>query len=671
MTLSTTLSRVTYPGTGSVGPFAYTFKIFTEADLLITKRSLIGGETNLIWPLDFTVTGVANGSGTITLNTALLAGETLTIRRKPANTQPMSIRNQGAYFPATIEDEFDRMAMQILALQDSADRSLKLKESIAGGSFTELEPTAGQVVTGTGTGFTMSTLASTGVVALPGAGRTVTTLSAYLANNAVFAVADYFPAGYVLGTSDTTPSIQAAYNQAKISGGTVLLPLGAGASAPVLLSGVNCANAGASSQVAVKIAGYGPRSTLLNAKIAGAAIFDCTGTSFLTFWEFATTGNLALMPTTAFLLARNSTTGSAQDHVFWNIHCLGYYSVCSLYNYAAEVVKCFNCQFTNTQPGAAVVVHTATNIKGLTSPFATIATGPVSNRVFNFFGCEINNYAASGNSDCFYLEGSYQLNFVGGMLFGTAARAFIYIDASVGFSANCAFRDTLWDGANTTYGVRVVGANDVPHFTLDNIYDIGVKAFAGTMQVPTGGLQVYADDGSIMSFLRINKLYSPAGAYIRLYQTNFSEINGDTGTTLYLKYACSGNRITVTQPKFTVDRYDLFTANAVFDPTTGAIGNPRQSLNRGDASIVLTATDAPITHFDNVLTANRTVTLPANAASTNTQKFTIVRKGLGAFTLTVQDAAAVALKVMPAGTAAFVDVEFDGTAWGLTRYGPL
>lgn len=671
MTIASVVSRTSYAGAGSIGPFAYPFKITTEADLLVTKRSSIGGETNLIWPLDFTVTGVLNGSGTITLNTALLAGETLFIRRKPANTQPMSIRNQGAYFPATIEDEFDRMAMQILALQDSVDRSLKLKESIAGGVFTELEPEAGKVVTGTGSGFTMSTLASTGVVALPGAGRTVTTLSQYLINNAVFAVADYFPGGYVLGTSDTKSAIQAAYDQAKISGGTVLLPLGAGAQAPVVLSGINCANAGAASQVAVQIVGYGPRSTLINAKIAGAAVFDCTGTSFLTFRDFATTGNLAFMPTTAFLLARNSTSGSAQDHIFWNVHCLGYYSTAAVYNYAAEVVKCFNCQFTNSQNGASVVVHTGTNIKGLTSVYATIATGAISNRVFNFFGCELNNYAASGNSDCLYLESSYQLNFVGGMMFTNFGRAMVFIDASAGFTSNCAIRDTLWDGANTTYGVLVIGANDSPHFTLDNIYDIGVKAFAGTMQVPTGGLQVYAQDGSIMSFLRINKLYSPAGAYVRLYQTNYSEIKLDTGATLYLKYACAGNEIRVTQPKLTIDRYDLFLSNTVYDLGTGAVVNMRQSLDRGDANVVLLATDAPTVRFDSALTVARTVTMPANAASTNGQKFRIRRKGVGAGTLTVQDPAAAALKVMPAATAAWADVEFLNGAWELTGYAPL
>ena len=191
MTLSTTVSRTSYMGAGSTGPFAVPFRFLDSADLLVTKRSSIGVETILTLTTHYTVSGALDATGSITLVTALAVGETLFIRRKPANTQPMSIRNQGTYFPATIEDEFDRMAMQILALQDSLDRSVKLKETINGSaSLVELEPTAGKVVTGTGTGFTMSTLDSS-AVALPGEGRSVSTLSAYLANNSVYNVLDY------------------------------------------------------------------------------------------------------------------------------------------------------------------------------------------------------------------------------------------------------------------------------------------------------------------------------------------------------------------------------------------------------------------------------------------------------------------------------------------------
>jgi hypothetical protein len=87
------------------------------------------------------------------------------------------------------------------------------------------EVTAGKVVTGTGSGLTMSSLDSS-AVALPGNGRSVSTLSAYLANNAAFNVKDYGAVGN--GTADDTTAIQAAITAAAAekTGGVVLIPPG-------------------------------------------------------------------------------------------------------------------------------------------------------------------------------------------------------------------------------------------------------------------------------------------------------------------------------------------------------------------------------------------------------------------------------------------------------------
>jgi hypothetical protein len=208
MTLNTTTSRVNYPGTGSVGPFAFPFRILADVDLLVIRRSAAGGNTVLALATDYTVSGAGSASGSITLVTALAVGETLIVRRRPALTQPTSIRNQGSYFPATIEDEFDRLTMQLQSLQDSQDRSLKLNDALAGSAaLVEIEPTAGYVIIGTGTGFTMSAL-DAGAIAIPGAGRTVATLSAYLANNVVFNWKDFGAVGN--GVADDTTKIQAA-----------------------------------------------------------------------------------------------------------------------------------------------------------------------------------------------------------------------------------------------------------------------------------------------------------------------------------------------------------------------------------------------------------------------------------------------------------------------------
>jgi len=93
---------------------------------------------------------------------------------------------------------------------------------------------------------------------------------------------------------------------------------------------------------------------------------------------------------------------------------------------------------------------------------------------------------------------------------------------------------------------------------------------------------------------------------------------------------------------------------------------PSVSADRGDTSQTLTVgTDATTQRWATTLTANRTVTLSSTGAI-NGDRFRIVRTGLGAFTLDVGG-----LKTIPSATAAWVDVEFTGSAWVLTGYGTL
>ncbi len=90
------------------------------------------------------------------------------------------------------------------------------------------------------------------------------------------------------------------------------------------------------------------------------------------------------------------------------------------------------------------------------------------------------------------------------------------------------------------------------------------------------------------------------------------------------------------------------------------------SADRGDTGQTLTVgTDAPVQRWATTLTANRTVTCSTTGAA-NGDTFRVVRTGLGAFTLDV-----CGLKTIASGTAAFVDVAYDGASWRLTGYGAL
>lgn len=233
MTLSTTTNRTAYQGSGSAGPFSVPFKFFSASDLEVIKTSASGADTTLTPTTHYTVSGAGDRSGgAVTLLSALASGETLTIRRVTPVTQETSFRNQGTFSGASHEDALDRVVMIGQQQEDAIQRSLKLRASKNPASY-NLEipaPSAtntGKVVTATADGFTLSTLDSSSV-ALPGAGRTVATLSAYLANNATFNAHDYREdadgADWALAINRAIAAARALYEAGISTGGVVELP---------------------------------------------------------------------------------------------------------------------------------------------------------------------------------------------------------------------------------------------------------------------------------------------------------------------------------------------------------------------------------------------------------------------------------------------------------------
>jgi hypothetical protein len=134
MSIQSSTNRNDYTGSGSTDTYAYSFKIFADTDLVVTKRLISTGvETTLTLTTDYTVTGVGDTSGgSIVLVAGNLASTYhLTIRRVRPLTQTLDIRNQGDYFPERTEDAFDKAAMVDQQQQDELDRSSNLTETIA------------------------------------------------------------------------------------------------------------------------------------------------------------------------------------------------------------------------------------------------------------------------------------------------------------------------------------------------------------------------------------------------------------------------------------------------------------------------------------------------------------------------------------------------------------
>lgn len=142
MSISSANNRNDYVGNNSTAAYAYTFKVFNQSDLKVTKRDLAGIETPLVVGTDFTVSGVGSKSGGFVTLTAgfLPTGFALTIRRVRSFTQPTSIRDQKDFYPEIHEDVFDSLTMQTQQLKEETSRALKLPETMQAGAFNPALP---------------------------------------------------------------------------------------------------------------------------------------------------------------------------------------------------------------------------------------------------------------------------------------------------------------------------------------------------------------------------------------------------------------------------------------------------------------------------------------------------------------------------------------------------
>ncbi|CAB4144479.1 hypothetical protein UFOVP456_44 [uncultured Caudovirales phage] len=129
MTVSTSSNRADHTGNGSASTFSFTFRIFADSDLTVTRLNpTTGVETVLALTTDYTVSGAGSyNGGSITLVAgALTNGHTLTIVRELDILQATDLRNQGSFFAETHEDVFDRQTMIMQQLQEQIDRAAKL-----------------------------------------------------------------------------------------------------------------------------------------------------------------------------------------------------------------------------------------------------------------------------------------------------------------------------------------------------------------------------------------------------------------------------------------------------------------------------------------------------------------------------------------------------------------
>ena len=131
MTISSTVTKVSFAGNGSTTVFAYSFKIFAATDLeVIIKTDATDVETVQSLTTHYTVSGAGDDSGgNVTFGTAPASGTTVVIRRALALTQGTDYVENDSFGAESHEDALDRLTMLAQQLTEKIDRSLKLPVS--------------------------------------------------------------------------------------------------------------------------------------------------------------------------------------------------------------------------------------------------------------------------------------------------------------------------------------------------------------------------------------------------------------------------------------------------------------------------------------------------------------------------------------------------------------
>lgn len=135
MTISSNTSFVTYVGNGATTNWSFNFVAGQASWITVYITDLSSGNMTPLAPSQYSIyinpppTGGLWGiGGTVTYPLAgspLDSNHEITIARNTPLQQPISIANQGAFYPSAVEQGLDNLELQIQGVSTDADRALK------------------------------------------------------------------------------------------------------------------------------------------------------------------------------------------------------------------------------------------------------------------------------------------------------------------------------------------------------------------------------------------------------------------------------------------------------------------------------------------------------------------------------------------------------------------
>ena len=119
-----------YTGNGSTTGFPFSFKVFAASDVRVVRTDSVGTESDLALGTDYTVAlnadQDANPGGTIITTVAPATGTLITATSRVQNLQPVTLTNQGAFYPRVINDALDRLTILVQQTAEQVGRAIKV-----------------------------------------------------------------------------------------------------------------------------------------------------------------------------------------------------------------------------------------------------------------------------------------------------------------------------------------------------------------------------------------------------------------------------------------------------------------------------------------------------------------------------------------------------------------
>ena len=133
--INAVVRRVQFTGNTGLGPFAFTFNILADSDIVVFKNN-----TQLNLTSEYTISTASNGTGTITLTgsgngTALVATDLLTIVGGRSLARTTDFTTGGDLLASSINEQLDSNVIMVQQLDEKFDRALRQSQSDADGNM--------------------------------------------------------------------------------------------------------------------------------------------------------------------------------------------------------------------------------------------------------------------------------------------------------------------------------------------------------------------------------------------------------------------------------------------------------------------------------------------------------------------------------------------------------